>query len=166
MDAGRAALAGERRRRARPARERAGGDRARATGRAWRLAASNLDGGVGSSVSLAFVDEAWRVSRDVVDGSIAPTMLERRSPQLILVSTAGDGGSTLLLEDRDAAIAQLAEPEDGADSPARVVGAARGLPRRSRRVAAGLAALDARRGWRRSSTRTRRAPSPIGAGSI
>jgi hypothetical protein len=80
-------------------------------GSAWRLAASNLDGGVGSSVSLAFVDEAWRVSRDVVDGSIAPTMLERRSPQLILVSTAGDGGSTLLLEDRDAAISQLADPD-------------------------------------------------------
>jgi len=82
-----------------------------ADGSAWRLAASNLDGGVGSSVSMAFVDEAWRVPRDVVDGSIAPTMLERRSPQLILVSTAGDGGSTLLLEDRDAAIAQLADPD-------------------------------------------------------
>jgi len=81
-------------------------------GSAWRLAASTLDGGVGSSVSLAFVDEAWRVSREVVDGSIAPTMLERRSPQMILVSTAGDGGSTLLIEDRDAAIAQLAEPDD------------------------------------------------------
>ena len=54
---------------------------------------------------------AWRVSREVVDGSIAPTMLERRSPQMILVSTAGDGGSKLLQEDRDAAIAQLADPE-------------------------------------------------------
>jgi hypothetical protein len=81
-------------------------------GSAWRLAASTLDGGVGSSVCLAFVDEAWRVGRDVVDGSIAPTMLERRSPQLVLVSTAGDGGSTLLIEDRDAAIAQLAEPDE------------------------------------------------------
>jgi hypothetical protein len=80
-------------------------------GSAWRLAASTLDGGVGSSVCLAFVDEAWRVAREVVDGSIAPTMLERASPQLILVSTAGDGGSTLLLEDRDAAIAELADPE-------------------------------------------------------
>jgi hypothetical protein len=80
-------------------------------GSAWRLAASTLDGGVGSSVSLAFVDEAWRVARDVVDGSIAPTMLERRSPQMILVSTAGDGGSKLLLEDRDDAIAQLDDPD-------------------------------------------------------
>jgi len=80
-------------------------------GSAWRLAASTLDGGVGSSVSLAFVDEAWRVARDVVDGSIAPTMLERRSPQMILVSTAGDGGSRLLLEDRDSAIVQLADPD-------------------------------------------------------
>jgi hypothetical protein len=82
-----------------------------ADGSRWELAASNLDGGVGGSYSEAFVDEAWRVSRDVVDGSIAPTMLERSSPQLILVSTAGDGGSLLLLEDRDAAIAQLAEPD-------------------------------------------------------
>jgi hypothetical protein len=80
-------------------------------GSAWRLAASTLDGGVGSSVSLAFVDEAWRISREVVDGSIAPTMLERRSPQLVLVSTAGDGGSKLLIEDRDAAIAQLHDPD-------------------------------------------------------
>ena len=82
-----------------------------ADGSAWRLAASTLDGGVGSSVSLAFVDEAWRVSREVVDGSIAPTMLERQSPQLVLVSTAGDGGSTLLLEDREAAIGQLSDPD-------------------------------------------------------
>ena len=80
-------------------------------GSAWRLAASNLDGGVGSSVSLAFVDEAWRIERQVVDGSIAPTMLERESPQLALVSTAGDGGSRLLLEDRDKAIGQLTEPD-------------------------------------------------------
>ena len=80
-------------------------------GSAWRLAASTLDGGVGSSVSLAFVDEAWRVSRNVIDGSIAPTMLERRSPQLVLVSTAGDGGSKLLQEDRDAAIEQMDDPD-------------------------------------------------------
>jgi len=82
-----------------------------ADGSAWRLAASNLDGGVGSSVCLAFVDEAWRIERQVIDGSIAPTMLERESPQLALVSTAGDGGSRLLLEDREKAIVQLAEPE-------------------------------------------------------
>src|SRR6185436_16129814 len=36
---------------------------------------------------------------------------ERASPQLILVSTAGDGGSMLLLEDRDAAIAQLVDAD-------------------------------------------------------
>jgi len=82
-----------------------------ADGSAWRLAASTLDGGVGWSVSLGFVDEAWRVSRDVVDGSIAPTMLERSSPQLVLVSTAGDGGSDLLLEDRAAAMEQTADPD-------------------------------------------------------
>jgi hypothetical protein len=80
-------------------------------GSAWRLAASTLDGGVGSSVSMAFVDEAWRIGREVVDGAIAPTMLERVSPQLILVSTAGDGGSLLLLEDREAAIGELADPD-------------------------------------------------------
>jgi len=82
-----------------------------ADGSAWRLAASTLDGGVGWSVSLGFVDEAWRISREVVDGSIAPTMLERASPQLVLVSTAGDGGSTLLAEDRESAIAQMGDPD-------------------------------------------------------
>ena len=80
-------------------------------GSRWELAASTLDGGVGGSYGLAFIDEAWRIARDVVDGSIAPTQLERASPQLVLVSTAGDGGSTLLLEDRDAAIGQLADPD-------------------------------------------------------
>lgn len=46
-----------------------------------------------------------------MDGSIAPTLIERPSSQLVLVSTAGDGGSTLLLEDRAAAIAELADPD-------------------------------------------------------
>jgi len=38
-------------------------------------------------------------------------MLERASPQLVLVSTAGDGGSDLLAQDRAAAIEQLADPD-------------------------------------------------------
>lgn len=82
-----------------------------ADGGTWRLAASTLDAGVGDSNDLVLGDEAWRLSRDVVDGSIAPTLIERASSQLLLVSTAGDGGSTLLLEDRAAAIAQLSDPE-------------------------------------------------------
>jgi hypothetical protein len=80
-------------------------------GGSWRLAASTLDAGVGDSNDLAFCDEAWRLTRDVVDGSIAPTLIERASSQLVLVSTAGDGGSTMLLEDRAAAIAQAADGE-------------------------------------------------------
>ena len=79
-----------------PARQRTRGHLSWRTVRRGGLAASNLDGGVGSCVCLAFVDEAWRIKRDVVDGSIAPTMLERASPQLVLCSTAGDGGSTLV----------------------------------------------------------------------
>ena len=80
-------------------------------GSSWRLAASTLDGGVGSSNSLAFVDEAWNVDERAVDGSLAPTLAERESSQLVLVSTAGDGRSALLRRDRDAAIVQAADPD-------------------------------------------------------
>jgi phage terminase large subunit-like protein len=80
-------------------------------GSSWKVAAATLDGGVGSSLHLAFVDEGWRISRQVVDGSLAPTMLATESPQLILVSTAGDGGSELLIEERRRALAELGEPD-------------------------------------------------------
>jgi hypothetical protein len=81
-------------------------------GSSWKVAAATLDGGVGSSLSLAFVDEGWRISRDVVQHALEPTMLATVSPQLILVSTAGDGGSDMLLEARSQALDELADPDN------------------------------------------------------
>ena len=82
-----------------------------ADGSTWKVAAATLDGGVGSSLSLAFVDEGWRIAADVVQHSLEPTMIATAEPQLILVSTAGDGGSDLLLSARAQAIAELADPD-------------------------------------------------------
>ena len=81
-------------------------------GSTWKVAAATLDGGVGSSLSLAFVDEGWRIAADVVQQSLEPTMIATAEPQLILVSTAGDGGSELLLSARALAIAELADPDN------------------------------------------------------
>jgi hypothetical protein len=82
-----------------------------ADGSAWALASATLDGGVGSSLSLAFVDEAWRIKARVVTEALEPALLATRSPQLVLVSTAGDGGSELLSDARELAIAEMADPE-------------------------------------------------------
>jgi hypothetical protein len=66
----------------------------------------------GYSSSLAVVDEAWKVAPDVVDDGIEPTMAERSSPQLGLVSTAHRLATGLVPERRRAAIEQLVEPRD------------------------------------------------------
>lgn len=82
------------------------------TGDRWIIHAANASAGVGFSTSMVFVDEAWQVERTVVDDGLAPTMLERTSPQLVLVSTAGDSTSDLLLSYRQRAIDDL-----GSESP-------------------------------------------------
>jgi hypothetical protein len=83
-----------------------------ADGSTWALAAATLDGGVGSSLSLAFVDEAWRIRARVVNDALEPALLAMRSAQLVLVSTAGDGGSELLADARELAITELADPDN------------------------------------------------------
>jgi hypothetical protein len=77
----------------------------------WLVQAANKNAGVGHSCGLIVVDEAWSVERAIVEGSLAPSQLERLSPQLWLISTAGDGGSELFAEHRSLAISQLADPE-------------------------------------------------------
>jgi len=79
----------------------------------WLIHAANDSAGVGYSISLAFVDEAWKVRRDVIDDAIAPTMASRKNPQLILVSTAGDSSSDLMSKYRDRALDQLNDPQPG-----------------------------------------------------
>lgn len=83
-----------------------GGDR-------WLIHAANDSAGVGYSVSMVFVDEAWKVKREVVDDSLAPTMAEREQPQLWLVSTAGDSTSDLMTAYRQRALDRLESQDPG-----------------------------------------------------
>jgi len=77
----------------------------------WMIAAANMTAGPGLSISMSFVDEAWAVDEGVVVSGIMPTMLQRNSPQLWLVSTAGESRSDLLRQFREQGIAQLDDPE-------------------------------------------------------
>ena len=77
----------------------------------WMIAAANMTAGPGLSISMAFVDEAWHVDEDVVVSGIMPTMLQRTSSQLWLVSTAGESRSDLLRNFREQGIAQLDDPD-------------------------------------------------------
>lgn len=65
----------------------------------------------GFAVSLAVVDEAWNVEPRYVEEGIAPTMVERRSPQMLLVSTAHRLSTFLMLRSRRAALEQLETAE-------------------------------------------------------
>lgn len=82
------------------------------TGDRWLIHAANESAGVGYSVSMVFVDEAWKVKREVIDSSIAPTMAERLNPQMYLVSTSGDASSDLMLSYRARGLDSLTEPND------------------------------------------------------
>ena len=71
----------------------------------WMVKAK--DAPYGFSVSLAVVDEAWNVEPRHIEEGVAPTMIERASPQLLLVSTAHRLSTTLMLTRRRAALEQL-----------------------------------------------------------
>jgi len=77
------------------------------TGDRWLVHAANDSAGVGYSVSMVFIDEAWKVARSVLDDSLAPTMAERIQPQSWLVSTAGDSTSDLMQAYRQRALDRL-----------------------------------------------------------
>lgn len=64
------------------------------------------------SVSLALVDECWGVAPGVVADGIEPTLVERASPQLLLVSTAHRATTALFPRRRAVALAQLGAPVD------------------------------------------------------
>jgi len=66
----------------------------------------------GYSASLATVDEAWKVSPEIVEDGMEPTMAERADPQLALVSTAHRMATSLIPDRRRAALATLTEPAD------------------------------------------------------
>jgi phage terminase large subunit-like protein len=64
----------------------------------------------GYPAGLGMCDEAWGVKADVVEDGLEPTMAERRSPQLVLASTAHRKTTPLFPARRAAAIAHLAAP--------------------------------------------------------
>lgn len=70
----------------------------------WRILASRLGAVTGYTSSLLVVDEAWKVDREVVEQGLMPQMIQRSNPQLLVVSTAGDGSSDLLTAFRERAI--------------------------------------------------------------
>lgn len=70
----------------------------------WLVQAATDSTGVGYSLSMGLIDEAWDVARKIADESMRPAMSEREQPQLWMVSTAGDGASDLLQTYRDLAI--------------------------------------------------------------
>jgi hypothetical protein len=82
-----------------------------ADGSRWIITAATANAANGLSVDTLFLDEAWDISEAVWE-SAAPTMLERPNSQVWLVSTAGESSSRLLREQRETAIAQLANPDD------------------------------------------------------
>jgi hypothetical protein len=83
------------------------------TGDRWIVHAANDSAGVGYTVSMVFVDEAWKVRREVYDDALAPTMSERNMAQGYLVSTAGDSSSDLMTAYRQRALDRLEDPEPG-----------------------------------------------------
>ena len=76
----------------------------------WLLRAKGAT--YGYSVSIAAVDEAWKVDPGIVDEGLAPTMVEREQPQLLLVSTAHRQATPLVLSRRKVALQNL-EVGDG-----------------------------------------------------
>ena len=81
-------------------------------GNRWLIHAANDNAGVGYSVSMAFLDEAWRISKSTFMDAIAPTMAMKQDPQAYLVSTAGDSASDLMQTYRQSAIDAM-----GSDDP-------------------------------------------------
>jgi hypothetical protein len=73
-------------------------------GSRWMIQAASDGAGVSFTLSMALVDEAWRIPRQVVDGAITPTMAESEQPQTWLVSTAGTSASDLMLANRALAL--------------------------------------------------------------
>ncbi|MCA1984803.1 HNH endonuclease [Nocardioides nematodiphilus] len=60
----------------------------------------------GYSPNMCFADEAWDINPDVVDDGLTPSLLERSSPQLWLVSTAHRRATSLMRKRISAALAE------------------------------------------------------------
>jgi hypothetical protein len=90
----------------------------------------------GFTISEAVVDEAWNVETNYIEEGVAPTMVERVSPQLLLVSTAHRLSTSLMLTRRKVALEEL---ETGTGDLLIEWSAPRGAP------------IDGLAGWRQAS---------------
>ena len=72
-------------------------------GSVWRVTGSRLTSVTGFSTSLAVIDEAYAVDRDVVVAGVFPQTIQRTQPQVVMCSTAGDTRSDLMAHYRDQA---------------------------------------------------------------
>jgi len=105
-----------------------------ADGSRWMLRAKEAT--YGYSVSMAAADEAWKVRPSSIEEGLTPTMTERVSPQLLLISTAHRAASSLMIGRRQAALAAL---ESGEGDLLMEWSAPEGTP------------IDDRAGWRAAS---------------
>ncbi len=67
-----------------------------ANGSRWGITAPNETAGHSQTLDLAFADEAWARTDNLLETGISPTMITRPQPQLWVVSTAGTVASTWL----------------------------------------------------------------------
>lgn len=78
-------------------------------GSRWLIQAANDSAGVGFSLTMILVDEAWQIDRRIIDASLRPTLTEAVNPQLWLVSTAGTHISDLMRSYRSLALSGSTE---------------------------------------------------------
>ena len=84
--------------------EQAGQKRVEAPdGSRWRV--FSKDTPYGWSAGLAIIDEVWRLPTAIVEDGIEPTQIERRCPQLGLVSSAHPKATSLFIDRRATALA-------------------------------------------------------------
>ena len=72
-----------------------------ANGSDLRVAAPTRKAGHGGSLDLVQIDEAFALETDDVEQGVKPTMITRRSPQMWVVSAAGNSRSTYLRDKVD-----------------------------------------------------------------
>lgn len=77
-------------------------------GHRWVVSAASSSHGY--TVGLMGVDEAWGIAAALIEDHAEPTLLAASHPQMLLTSTAHQDATTLFIDARAAAIAELDEP--------------------------------------------------------
>jgi len=79
------------------------------------IAQSNtVNAGHGWSFDMVIADESWRIKPEAINDGIIPAMRARPNPLLIMASTAGDEGSTLLRQWRERGLNTIEAGDAGA----------------------------------------------------